>query len=268
MPLVIDEDDFTRNLFYSSKLPTKDVECHLKIKDDMTLSGLGFFFEVFNYLLDEKFDYSYPLEFEGHAFKKNESKEIVFSLPFNVVLTGERVALNLLQMCSSISTYTKKFVEICEPYGIKVLDTRKTTPLYRALEKYAVRIGGGYNHRFGQTDVFMVKDNHKSYFGGIEPAVSFFKSVGAFYQDMVVEVHNLEELDQALKLGLRHLMLDNFRPEIVREALNQKAPGVTYEISGGINLSNIKNYCIEGVDAISIGSITYGAPKVDLSLKY
>lgn len=268
MPLILEEDDFTRNLYYASQLPCEQVQCSLKLKDDMVVSGLGFFFEIFNFFLKDKLNYEEYLQWEGKAVLKKDKQEIKFELPFNIALSGERVALNLLQMSSSISSYANKFAVIAAESGINVLDTRKTTPLYRSLEKYAVRIGGCYNHRFGQADVFMIKDNHKSFFGGIEPALNFFRSVGAFYQDVVVEIHNLIELNEAIQLGVKHIMLDNFEPEDIKKAISLKQPGMTFEVSGGINLNNLKNYCIDGVDAISVGSITYGAPKVDISLKY
>lgn len=260
------EDDLSRNLFYQESLPADLVKCSLKIKDDMILSGLPWFQESFAYL---KSDFKLPTSLiENEGKKLTKGTEFNFDLPFNVALNGERIALNLLSHGSAIATFTNLFVEKTKGTNIKILDTRKTTPGLRSLEKYSVRQGGGYNHRLGQTDLWMVKDNHKKFFGGVKEAVSFFKSVGSFYNEIEVEIHDLEELNQALELGVRHMMLDNFSPADIRSAISLKREGTTYEVSGGINLESIDDYLIEGVDAISIGRITYGAPPVDISLKY
>ena len=266
LDLFLAEDDLHKNFGYLSSLPDEPVSCHLKIKDDLVLAGLPFFFEVFNHLSTKHFDYADFMKFEGNNFSKNENFEIKFSLPFNIALSGERLALNLLQRASSIATNTSLYVKKAD--GIKVLDTRKTTPGLRFLEKYAVKKGGGFNHRFAQSDAWMVKDNHKVFFGGVAPAIKFFKDQHSFYQPIIVEIHDLAELAQAYQVGARHFLLDNFSPESIKEAVNMKQPGVTYEVSGGINLDNIQDYCLPGVDAFSSGSLTYDARPVDLSLKF
>ncbi len=262
------EDDLGRNAYYTNKLPSDLVKCNLKIKDDLILSGLPYFFETFNYLLNQKIDYSPFLKNEGLYFSKSDKHEIHFELPFSVALTGERIALNLLQRSSAISTFTNQFVEKAIKKDIKILDTRKTTPGLRALEKYAVRIGGGYNHRLGQTDTWMVKDNHKKIFGGLSPALDFFKKQGAFYNSLVLEIHNLEELKEAIELKINHVMLDNFSPDEIKSAVSIKPENMTFEVSGGITFDSIDAYLINGVDAISIGALTYNAPHKDLSLKF
>ncbi len=261
-----EEDDLSRNLFYQKSLPADEVLCSLKIKSPLILSGLPWLEASFQYL-DE--DFKLPKEILNEEGKQQNAGDVLnFKLPFNVALNGERIALNLLSHGSAIATYTSQFAEKAKTKNIKILDTRKTTPGLRALEKYSVRIGGGFNHRLGQTDLWMVKDNHKTFFGGLEEAVGFFKSVGSFYNETEVEIHDLEELKKALEMGIRHLMLDNFHPDEIKEAVKLKKEGITYEVSGGINLDTIENYLIEGVDAISVGRITYGAPPVDISLKY
>jgi nicotinate-nucleotide pyrophosphorylase (carboxylating) len=263
--LFFEEDDIAKNFSYLSGLPTENVTCVLKIKDDMILAGLPFFFETFNFISKNNFDYSKFLEFEGKTFTKNEKVEIKFELPFNIALTGERVALNLLQRASSIATCTKHYVDMAG--DIKVLDTRKTTPGLRFIEKYAVRKGGGSNHRFGQVDAWMVKDNHKIFFGGVENAIKHFQDLNTFYQPIVIEIHDLDELKRAHAVGGKHFLLDNFSPDEIKQAIKIKEDGMTYEVSGGINLENIQGYILDGVDAFSSGSITYNAPQVDLSLK-
>jgi nicotinate-nucleotide pyrophosphorylase (carboxylating) len=261
-----EEDDLSRNIFYQEALPVDQVKCQLKIKSDLILSGLPWFEATFQYL-DSSFKLDKDiLSCEGKL--KKEGEILSFNLPFNIALNGERIALNLLSHGSSIATYTSLFVEKAKDSGIKILDTRKTTPGLRSLEKYSVRQGGGFNHRLGQTDLWMVKDNHKKFFGSLEQAVDFFKSIGSFYNDIEVEIHDLVELETALELGISHLMLDNFSPEDIEKAVLMKKDKVTFEVSGGITLESIDNYLISGVDAISIGRITYGAPPVDISLKY
>ena len=262
------EDGYLENFHYINSLPDDVVNCQLKIKSDLLLAGLPYFFEVFNSYLSSPIDYKEHLENEGKYFTFEEKKEIHFQLPFSVALTLERIALNLLNRMSSIATTTRKFSDIAAKSGTKILDTRKTTPGLRAFEKYAVRVGGGYNHRMHQIDVWMVKDNHKSFFGGLEGAINFFKSQGAFYNSMVVEIHDLKELKEGIKLGVRHFMLDNFSPSEVKNAIEIKPPHCTFEVSGGINLETVGNYSIKGVDVISVGMLTYAAQKVDLSLKY
>lgn len=264
--LFISEDDLHKNFGYLQSLPSEKVNCHLKIKDDLILAGLPFFFEVFNFLSVVKKDYSEFFQYEGRKFSKTDNFEIKFSLPFDLALSGERLALNLLQRASSIATNTHRFVEKVQ--GIKILDTRKTTPGLRFLEKYAVKTGGGCNHRFSQSDAWMVKDNHKSMFGGVSQAIKFFKEQQTFYQPIIVEIHSLDELSEAYAAGAKHFLLDNFSPEKIQEAIGHKKSDMTFEVSGGITFENIHEYCIEGVDAFSSGSLTYDAPAVDLSLKF
>ena len=184
LDLFFKEDDLQRNMLYLAKLPTEVVQCQLKLKDDLILAGLPFFVAVFNYLKRDVLNYSEFKEYEGKKFIKDEFKDINFELPFNVVLTGERIALNLLQRASGIATNVARYASKLE--DISILDTRKTTPGLRFLEKYAVTLGGGVNHRFGQMDAWMIKDNHKNIFGGVEKAVNYFKSLSTFYQPLIL----------------------------------------------------------------------------------
>ncbi len=265
------EDDLDRNIFYNQELPEEFVECSLKFKTNNTLiSGLPFFIESFIFLGAEKscFEGLYSYEGRNIIFEEEGGPYCLkFILPFSVALSGERIALNLLQRSSNIATFTSKFVKLAKPKGISILDTRKTMPGLRFLDKYSVRVGGGKNHRFGQTDAWMIKDNHKSYFGGIEEAINFFKKIGSFYNPLVVEVHTLDEFEKANSMGVRHFMLDNFSPASVIEAVKSKREGTTIEVSGGIHLSILEDYLIEGVDGISVGALTHSPETVDISLK-
>ena len=258
------EDDLQGNAFYLNQLPTDTVECILKIKSDVRLSGLPYFVGAFNFL-GASLDYNEFKKYEGVSFKKGEV--ITFKLPFAIALSGERVALNLLQQATRISTFTEKFVKKTEGSTTKILDTRKTTPGLRPLEKYAVRIGGAYNHRFSQADAWMIKDNHKTFFGGLLPAWNYFQSMQTFYQNIIVEIHSLEELKTAFDIGVEHVMLDNFSIDDLKKAIEMKKPGVTYEVSGGVNLETLDTFLLKGIDAISIGALTHSAPHIDLSMK-
>lgn len=262
----LEEDDLGRNFHYTRALPDHPVKLQLKIKSPLILAGTDYFAATF-VALGSSADFSFLREHEG---KRHEVSVIdfPFSLPFNLAVTGERLALNLLQHASSVATWTNQHVLKAQAKSIRILDTRKTTPGLRSLEKYAVRVGGGYNHRLGQTDTWMIKDNHKSSLGGLKGAWKFFQDQGAFYNNTVVEIHSLDELEEALGLGCRHLMLDNFSPATISSATKLKSEGVTFEVSGGITLNTLEDYLIEGVDALSIGSLTYSAPRVDLSLKF
>lgn len=263
----LDEDDLTRNFHYTRMLPKHPVKLVLRIKSPLVLAGTDYLAAVFTQLGSQN-DFSFLEAFEGKELGDGTTIEFPETMPFNLAVTGERLALNLVQHASSIATWTSKHVDLAKPKGIKILDTRKTTPGLRSLEKYAVRVGGGFNHRLGQTDTWMVKDNHKTSLGGMKGALKFFEDQGVFYNNIVVEIHSIDELKEAISLGVQHVMLDNFSPEKIKEAVELKKPGMTFEASGGLNLNTIPQYLITGVDALSLGSLTYSAPRVDLSLKF
>ena len=234
----------------------------------MVMAGADYFVAAFVALGADPKKFDFIRHWDGKSFLAGEVIEFPEPLSFAIALTGERLALNLLQHASSIATWTKKHVEIADKKQIKLLDTRKTTPGLRSLEKYAVRVGGGFNHRLGQTDTWMIKDNHKTCLGGLAAAYDYFLQQGAFYNNIIAEIHDLNELQEALDMGLKNIMLDNFSPDDIRKAVKLKKTGATYEVSGGINIANLETYLIEGIDAISLGSLTYSAPRVDISLKF
>lgn len=263
----LEDDDLTRNFHYTRSLPTHAVRLQLKVKSPLILVGTDYLAATFITLGSDN-HFSFLNKYEGKKLEAGTIIEFPETMPFNLAVTGERLALNLIQHASSIATWTEKHVAKAKPKNIKILDTRKTTPGLRTLEKYAVRMGGGFNHRLGQSDTWMIKDNHKSSLGGLSGALKFFQDQGAFYNNIVVEIHSLEELNEAISLGCSHVMLDNFSPEMVIEAVKIKKAGMTFEVSGGLNLDSMDHYLLEGVDALSMGSITYSAPRVDLSLKF
>jgi nicotinate-nucleotide pyrophosphorylase (carboxylating) len=191
----------------------------------------------------------------------------------HTILQLERLVLNCMQRMSGIATLTRQYTSRLEGYKTKLLDTRKTTPNFRLLEKEAVRIGGGINHRFGLYDMIMLKDNHIDYCGGIEEAINrAYDYVQRYRPDLKIEVEarSIDDVRKAMKAGkgkLFRLMLDNFQPEQITEALKIIGGEFETEASGGINLDNIQTYAATGVDYISVGAVIHQARSVDLSLK-
>ncbi len=235
----------------------------IRAKSEGVLAGLPFVQELFLMLGGV---YVKPVVSEGSEFKEGDT---ILELDgrAQVILSAERVALNLLQSLSGIATRTREFVRALEGTNVRILDTRKTTPGYRFFEKYAVRVGGGSNHRFALYDMVLIKDNHKRVAGGLREAVRRVKERVSPAYRIEVEVENLSELAEALEEGVDIVMLDNFSPQEVREALGMVKGRAKVEVSGNITLENIREYALEGVDFISSGSIIYGASWCDLSLK-
>jgi nicotinate-nucleotide pyrophosphorylase (carboxylating) len=181
------------------------------------------------------------------------------------ILGAERVALNLLGRLSGIATLTRRFVEAVEGSGVAVLDTRKTTPGLRILEKYAVQIGGGVNHRFGLFDAVLVKDNHLRLAGGVAEAVRRLRSSVSLPLEVEADTH--EQVEQALGLGVERILLDNMSPSEVATAVELVAARAQLEVSGGVTLDNVRAYAETGVNAISIGALTHSARSLDVSLE-
>jgi len=183
--------------------------------------------------------------------------------PARAVLTGERVALNLVARLCGIASLTRRYAELAEGTHATILDTRKTTPGLRALEKYAVRCGGGENHRAGLYDAILVKENHLRIAGGIRAAVAALNGSA----DVEVEAESLEQLQEALDAGVRRVLLDNMSPEQVAEAVILTAGRAELEASGGISLATVRSYAETGVDFISVGALTHGARSLHVSLE-
>jgi nicotinate-nucleotide pyrophosphorylase (carboxylating) len=187
--------------------------------------------------------------------------------PLAVILTAERTALNLLQRLSGVATVTSEYVYEIRGTGARIVDTRKTTPGLRVLEKYAVRCGGGSNHRFGLDDGILIKDNHIAAVGGIGEAVDRTRRSIPHGLKIEVEVTDLHELDEALAAGADAVLLDNMSPELVREAVNRAGGKTLLEASGGMTLATVRSYAQAGVDLISVGALTHSAPSIDLALE-
>lgn len=187
--------------------------------------------------------------------------------PLEAILTGERTALNFLCHLSGIATLTARLVAVASPYGVRIMDTRKTTPGLRVLEKYAVSMGGGTNHRQGLFDGVLIKDNHITAAGGIELAVRRVKNALGERFPIEVEAADLAQVRQAVDAGADIIMLDNMSPETVADAAAVIGGRARTEVSGGVSPDNISSYVGLGIDSISLGFITHSAPAVDLSLE-
>lgn len=240
----------------------------LKIKEDGIIAGINLAREIVLFLEpDATFNLS---KTDGDKVQKGE---VAFDVSARVhtILKAERLALNCMQRMSGIATLTRRYVDEIKDFKTQILDTRKTTPLFRKYEKEAVKIGGGVNHRMGLYDMIMLKDNHIDFCGGIEKAII---KTNAYLQsnslNLVIEVEtrNLEDVKKVLVTGnVQRIMLDNFTPAQVAEAVALIAGRYETEASGGINLSNIVDYARAGVDFISAGAIIHHAVSMDLSLK-
>jgi nicotinate-nucleotide pyrophosphorylase (carboxylating) len=185
--------------------------------------------------------------------------------PARAILTGERLALNLLGRMCGIATLTRAYVDAVAGTGVTILDTRKTTPGLRALEKYAVRCGGGTNHRFGLYDATLLKDNHVRLAGDVSRAVTALR--GQTDLPLELEVDTLDQLHEGLQLGVERILLDNFSPAHVREAVALAGGRAQLEVSGGVTLETVRAYADAGPDFISVGALTHSAPSLDVSLE-
>jgi nicotinate-nucleotide pyrophosphorylase (carboxylating) len=240
----------------------------LKIKEDGILAGVKIAEKIFRFMEPAIVFTAYKKD--GDTMKLGE---IAFEVEAKIytILQCERLVLNCMQRMSGIATLTKKYVDKLKGYRTKLLDTRKTTPNFRLLEKEAVRIGGGLNHRMGLYDMIMLKDNHIDYSGGIKSALDkayHYVQQKKTAMKIEVETRNIEEVKQAVASGkANRIMLDNFTPNQITEALKIIDGKFETEVSGGINLDNITAYAQTGVDYISIGAVIHHAVSADLSLK-
>ena len=235
----------------------------LMAKEDGTIAGLPIAEQVFHTLSPKVI--IEELVKEGQAVKAGTVIANI-SGPLRAILTGERVALNFLQRLSAIATKTNIYVASVAGYPVKIVDTRKTTPLLRSLEKYAVRIGGGTNHRFGLYDTVMLKDNHIMAAGSITQAVKRIREKAPFTTKIEVETENLEQVEEALSNRVDIIMLDNMSIELMSKAVKIIDGKALAEASGGITLETIKEIATTGVDLISIGCLTHSIKAFDISL--
>ncbi len=254
------EDITTNSVMREYKKGTAQLIC----KQDGIIAGLPVFERTFH-LIDKKTEVKFYAK-DGDSVKKGEILAEVTG-DIRVILSGERTALNFLQRMSGIATYTNNVVKLLEGSNIKLLDTRKTTPNMRIFEKYAVKIGGGNNHRYNLSDGILLKDNHIGAAGGVKNAIKMAKEYAPFVRKIEVEVENLQMMKEALEAGADIIMLDNMTPEMMKEAVRMAEGKAVTECSGNITKENIKNVIETGVDYISSGALTHSAPILDVSLK-
>ena len=234
-------------------------------KQDGIVAGLDVFARVFT-LLDPATEVKFFCK-DGDAVKNGEKLGVVNG-DIRVLLSGERVALNYLQRMSGIATYTHEVASMLEGTGITLLDTRKTSPNNRVFEKYAVRVGGGCNHRTGLSDGVLLKDNHIGAAGGVAKAVAMAKAYAPFVRKIEIEVENLDQTREAVEAGADIIMLDNMSDADMRAAVQLIAGRAQTECSGNVTKENIARLKDIGVDFVSSGALTHSAPILDLSMKH
>lgn len=239
-------------------------EVELICKEDGVIAGLEVFKRVFE-LLDKDTEITFFCK-DGDTVKKGEKLGVLRG-DIRVLLSGERTALNFLQRMSGIATYTRSIADLLKGSKTKLLDTRKTTPNMRVFEKYAVKVGGGYNHRFNLSDGILLKDNHIGAAGGVREAVKMAKEYAPFVRKIEVEVENIDMLKEALEAGADIIMLDNMSVEDMKEAVRLAAGKAEIECSGNVTKENVAKLTDIGVDYISSGALTHSSPILDLSLK-
>lgn len=254
------EDITTNSVMREKKLGTVQLIC----KQDGVIAGLEIFKRVFELLDRETITKLYFKD--GDKVKKGDLLGEVEG-DIRVLLSGERTALNYLQRMSGIATYTNNMVKLLEGSSVKLLDTRKTTPNMRIFEKYAVKVGGGNNHRYNLSDGILLKDNHIDAAGGVANAIKMAKEYAPFVRKIEVEVENLDMLKEALDARADIIMLDNMTPEMMKEAVKLTRGKAVTECSGNITKENIQTIIDIGVDYVSSGALTHSAPILDVSLK-
>ena len=257
----ISSEDVTTNAVMREAV---DGEVDLICKQDGIIAGLDVFKRVFE-LLDENVKVEFYCK-DGDEVKNKQLMGKVYG-DIRVLLSGERVALNYLQRMSGIATYTHSVAELLKGSKTKLLDTRKTTPNMRIFEKYAVRVGGGYNHRYNLSDGVLLKDNHIGAAGSVTKAVEMAKEYAPFVRKIEVEVENLDMVKEAVEAGADIIMLDNMSTEEMQEAIKIIDGRAETECSGNVTKENIGRLTALGVDYISSGALTHSAPILDISLK-
>jgi len=236
----------------------------IKVKEEGIIAGLGIAELVFKKLNPE-------ITFQAKIKDgiKVSLGEILAEItgPAQTILKGERIALNFLQKMSGITTTTYQFCQEVKDFPVRITDTRKTTPGLRILEKYAVRIGGGYNHRFGLYDAVLIKDNHLAIAGGVKAAISSVRKRISHTMKIEVEVENLSQLQEALEMQADIIMLDNMDLDIMRKAVKMAKNKALIEASGGITLEKVKEIAQTGVDLISVGALTHSVKSLDINME-
>ena len=272
--MALQEDITSEDVSTNAVMPTATKgTVELIAKEDGVIAGLDIYARVFT-ILDEKTEIDFYCK-DGDEVKKGELMATVTG-DIRVLLSGERVALNYLQRMSGIATYTRQVAKLLEGSKVTLLDTRKTTPNCRVFEKYAVRVGGGCNHRYNLSDGVLLKDNHIGAAGSVTKAIQMAKAYAPFVRKIEIEVETLEQVKEAVEAGADIIMLDNMSdedmrkavtPEVMKQAVELIDGRAQTECSGNITKENIQKIREIGVDFVSSGALTHSAPILDISMK-
>ena len=263
--MALQEDITSEDVSTNAVMPTATKgTVDLIAKEDGVVAGLEIYARVFT-ILDEKTEIDLHCK-DGDEVKKGELMATVTG-DIRVLLSGERVALNYLQRMSGIATYTRQVAKLLEGSNVTLLDTRKTTPNCRVFEKYAVRVGGGHNHRYNLSDGVLLKDNHIGAAGSVAKAVKMAKAYAPFVRKIGIEVETLDQVKEAVEAGADIIMLDNMTPEVMKQAVELIDGRAQTECSGNITKENIQKIREIGVDFVSSGALTHSAPILDISMK-
>ena len=264
--MALEEDITSEDVSTNAVMPTKvQGTVDLIAKEDGVIAGMDVYARVFK-LLDEDTE----IEMFCHDGDEVREGDLMAKVTgdIRVLLSGERVALNYLQRMSGIATYTRSVAKLLEGSGVTLLDTRKTTPNCRVFEKYAVRVGGGCNHRYNLSDGVLLKDNHIGAAGSITKAIQLAKAYAPFVRKIEIETETLEQVAEAVEAGADIIMLDNMTPEVMKQAVAMIDGRAQTECSGNITKENIARICEIGVDFVSSGALTHSAPILDISMKH
>ena len=263
--MALQEDITSEDVSTNAVMPTATKgTVELIAKEDGVIAGLDIYARVFT-ILDEKTEIDFHCK-DGDEVKKGELMATVTG-DIRVLLSGERVALNYLQRMSGIATYTRQVAKLLEGSKVTLLNTRKTTPNCRVFEKYAVRVGGGCNHRYNLSDGVLLKDNHIGAAGSVTKAIQMAKAYAPFVRKIEIEVETLEQVKEAVEAGADIIMLDNMTPEVMKQAVELIDGRAQTECSGNITKENIQKIREIGVDFVSSGALTHSAPILDISMK-
>lgn len=263
--MALQEDITSEDVSTNAVMPTATKgTVELIAKEDGVIAGLDIYARVFT-ILDEKTEIDFHCK-DGDEVKKGELMATVTG-DIRVLLSGERVALNYLQRMSGIATYSRQVAKLLEGSKVTLLDTRKTTPNCRVFEKYAVRVGGGCNHRYNLSDGVLLKDNHIGAAGSVTKAIQMAKAYAPFVRKIEIEVETLEQVKEAVEAGADIIMLDNMTPEVMKQAVELIDGRAQTESSGNITKENIQKIREIGVDFVSSGALTHSAPILDISMK-
>ena len=264
--MALEEDITSEDVSTNAVMPTKvQGTVDLIAKEDGVIAGMDVYARVFK-LLDEATEIEMFCQ-DGDEVREGDLMAKVTG-DIRVLLSGERVALNYLQRMSGIATYTRSVAKLLEGSGVTLLDTRKTAPNCRVFEKYAVRVGGGCNHRYNLSDGVLLKDNHIGAAGSITKAIQMAKAYAPFVRKIEIETETLEQVAEAVEAGADIIMLDNMTPEVMKQAVALIDGRAQTECSGNITKENIARICEIGVDFVSSGALTHSAPILDISMKH